>query len=126
MNSPLIENLTFVNDTIKDIDEVKTNLYLLRAIRMYIKEPVRTWIDEVVVELGRVVDGVRINRYHQSTESVMKKLNVLFPCQDIIDASIIIDTAIKNERIYAKNIFASVIKFQSARIEVAKNKLKQA
>lgn len=126
METIVKDSIELLINTLVKVDEVNTNLYLIRALNLLLKENGNrpcTW-EEADIELNRVCDTIRINKFDQSIPVICKKLDVILPCQDILAAAFYIHRTFKP--VSAERIKQSVLKIQSQKIEDAKKKLAKA
>lgn len=123
MNALIIDNLLHVMDRLKDIDEAKNSSFLWVSFEIYLKDLSRIDLVEAINELERVCDTVRINKAKIPTGEVCKKLDVLLPCLDIVEALAAIDNTLRHQTIFQEKIIKSVMKTQTEKINRAKSKL---
>jgi hypothetical protein len=122
MEAIVKSNIEFLIDTLSEVDEVKTNLYLIRYLRLILSKGDYVFWEEASLELGRVIDTIGLNKYGQEVSALVKKLDVLLPCASILESSWFIHRTWKCAQ-SSERVKQSVLKIQGEHIAKAKNKL---
>jgi hypothetical protein len=91
-------NIEFIISTLSTLSIAKNNLYLVPSLVGIIKTEgkKRVYWNEAVIEMGRLLDYVRVNKCERSTEAVVADLSVLLPLNDILSAVSIIHATFEN------------------------------
>lgn len=123
MENEVKANVEFLIETLSPVDAVKTNLYLIRALRLIIKDESNwAWWDEAVLELNRVIDVVRVNKCGREVRAMIADFDILLPAADLLEATLHLHRA-HSSKGWGKKVKASVLKIQGERAEKALAKL---